>query len=73
MGGVGNFHQRPSLSSLLPPPPKNPFSHKTHFPARSEEHAVLTASHIFLLARSVDTLPKKAIYGQQETLTLRPR
>lgn len=75
VGGVGNFHHVPSLSSLIPfphPPPKKPLSHKTHFSARSEEDAVLTASYIFLLAHSVDTLPKKVIYGQQETLTLRP-
>lgn len=61
MGDVGDFHHLSSLFSH--PPPKSQLAQKTlFFSGHSEEDAVLTASCLFLLANSVEALPKKVIY-----------
>lgn len=72
MGGVGDFHHLSSLLSLLHPPTKSQLHTNPIFSGHSEDDVVLTASCIFLLAKSAEVLPKKVIYGQKETLTPKP-
>lgn len=61
----------PSLP-FSPFPKESAFTQTPFFSGHSEEDAVLTALCLFFLANSVEALPKKVIYGQKETLTLKP-